>query len=303
MRIAVVTTSYPAFAGDPSGHFVREEVLQLESEGHDVRVFRPEPGGAFGWPGASTRLTAQPARLLEASAWTARAAIALRSFTPERVIAHWCLPSAAPIALTGAPRYAPLEVVSHGGDIRLLTRVPVRARVRVVDTIVRRAERWRFVSEELLASAEGALPRELALELRRIAIVRPSPIDVPDVRALSRELRSRVGGARLYVCAGRLIPSKRVERILDYVATTDNHPSRRSERTLIVLGDGPERARLERIARSWMLDVRFFGTTPRSEALGWIGAADELVHASRAEGCSTVMREAERLGVPVTRLA
>jgi teichuronic acid biosynthesis glycosyltransferase TuaC len=302
MRIAVVTTSYPAFTGDPSGHFVREEVLPLEAEGHDVRVIFPEPGGAFGWPGASSRLTAQPGRLLEASAWTARAAWALRTFSPERVIAHWCLPSAVPIALTGAPRSAPLEVVSHGGDVRLLTQLPERARIHVVERIVRRAEHWRFVSEELLVSLEAALPREVSREMRRISMVRPSPIEIPDVRALSRKLRGRVSRARLYVCAGRLVPSKRVDRILDYVATTDNHPSLRAERTLIVLGDGPERPRLERIARSWMLDARFLGTTPRSEALGWIGAADELVHASRAEGCSTVVREAEELGVPVTRL-
>ena len=29
MRIAVVTTSYPAYDGDPSGHFVETEVAEL----------------------------------------------------------------------------------------------------------------------------------------------------------------------------------------------------------------------------------------------------------------------------------
>ncbi len=48
--------------------------------------------------------------------------------------------------------------------------------------------------------------------------------------------------------------------------------------------------------------MRFLGTTSRREALSWIGAADELVHASRIEGLSTVIREAERLGTSVTRL-
>lgn len=68
------------------------------------------------------------------------------------------------------------------------------------------------------------------------------------------------------------------------------------------LGDGPERARLEKLAREWQIDVRFLGNTPRREALAWIGAADELVHASIAEGISTVVREAEHLGVKVTVL-
>lgn len=42
--------------------------------------------------------------------------------------------------------------------------------------------------------------------------------------------------------------------------------------------------------------------TPRRETLSWIGAAHEVVHASLAEGLSTVVREAESLGVPVTPL-
>jgi glycosyltransferase involved in cell wall biosynthesis len=51
------------------------------------------------------------------------------------------------------------------------------------------------------------------------------------------------------------------------------------------------------------MDVRFVGKRSRSETLTWLGAADEIVHASRAEGLSTVVREAEHLGVPVTILS
>ena len=99
------------------------------------------------------------------------------------------------------------------------------------------------------------------------------------------------------MCAGRLVRSKRVDRVIDYVAS-----HREGEPILIVIGDGPERERLELLARNWALDVRFLGNTPRRETLAWIGAADELVHASIAEGMSTVMREAEQLGVKITVL-
>ncbi len=51
------------------------------------------------------------------------------------------------------------------------------------------------------------------------------------------------------------------------------------------------------------MDARFLGKRPRIEALSWIGAADEVVHASRSEGLSTVIREAEELGVPVRILS
>lgn len=308
MRVAVVTTSYPSYDDDPAGHFVETEVAGLARAGHDVRVFRPEPGGAFGWPGAPTRIRERPSRALDAAAWTLRASLELRRFAPERVVAHWCVPSAFPIALgagigRGARATAELEIVSHGGDVRLLVGMPARARAAIVRAASSRAARWRFVSEELLGALESALSRDDARALRACAEIVPGSIELPDVKDDARAKRSAVCARRLYVCAGRLVASKRVDKVIDYVATSPNHGTRRDERTLVVLGDGPERAQLERLARAWRMDVRFLGTVSRRETLGWIGAADELVHASRAEGLSTVVREAEHLGVPVTILA
>jgi glycosyltransferase involved in cell wall biosynthesis len=301
MRIAVVTTSYPTHDGDPSGHFVETEVAELERAGHELCILRPEPGGAFGWPGAPTRIRERPSRGVEAAAWMARAAIALRRFEPERVIAHWCVPSAFPIALGTK---AELEIVSHGGDVRLLCALPsARVRSAIVRALVGRAARWRFVSEELLASLESTLAPDDARAFRACAVVAPGSIEVPDVRDDALAKRNAIKARRLYVCAGRLVASKRVDKVIDYVATSHDHGTRRDERVLVVLGDGPERAHLERLAKAWQIDARFLGKTTRRETLGWIGAADEVVHASRAEGLSTVVREAEHLGVPVTILS
>lgn len=294
MRIAVVTTSYPTHEGNPSGHFVETEVHQLERAGHEVRVIRPSAGGAFGWPGAATRIREKPSRALEAGGWLLKARFDLMRDPPDKIIAHWCVPCAYPIALADGPE---LEIVSHGGDVRLVSQLP--ARQLVVRALLDRASRWRFVSEELRDTLAAALPSELGARLRSMSHVVPSAIDVPDVLADAAVKRSLIGDRRLYVCAGRLVASKRVDKVIDYVAGSIE----RDERTLIVIGDGPERARLERVAQGWQMDIRFLGKIERREALGWIGAADELVHASRAEGLSTVIREAERLGVPVTILS
>jgi teichuronic acid biosynthesis glycosyltransferase TuaC len=118
-----------------------------------------------------------------------------------------------------------------------------------------------------------------------------------DVEDDVRERRKAIGDRPLYVCAGRLVRSKRVDRVIDYVAGR-----RAGQPILVVIGHGPERERLEKLARRWQIDVRFLGNTPRRETLTWIGAADELVHASIAEGMSTVVREAEQLGVKITLL-
>jgi teichuronic acid biosynthesis glycosyltransferase TuaC len=311
MRIAIVTTSYPTYDGDPSGHFVETEAAELEKEGHDVHVVRPEPGGAFGWPGAGARIRERPTRALEAATWMARATLELRHFAPERVVAHWCIPSAFPIVLGASQlvfshsrRRPELDIVSHGGDVRLLCALPSRPRTKIVRTLLEHATRWRFVSAELLGTLASALANEDdARALRACAEVVPSALEIPDVRDDARAKRRSIGPRRLYVCAGRLIASKRIDKVIDYVATSPNHGSTRSERVLVVLGDGPQRAQLERLAKAWQFDVRFLGKTTRRETLGWIGAADELVHASHAEGLSTVVREAETLGVPVTILS
>jgi glycosyltransferase involved in cell wall biosynthesis len=305
MRIAVVTTSYPTFDGDPAGHFVDAEVGPLAAAGHDVQVIHPRPGGAFGWPGAPTRIRQRPSRLADAAVWAARASAELVRLGPDRIVAHWALPSAFPIALAAlslSRRRIELEIVSHGTDVRLLAHMPPAVRRRVVAPLLRRAAVWRFVSAELGAALESALELDQARALRKIAAVVPSALEVPDVGAEADAKRRALGDRRLYVCASRLVPSKRVDKVIDYVATSGNHGSQRSERTLVVLGDGPERPHLERLARAWQFDVRFLGTTTRRETLSWIGAADELVHASRIEGLSTVIREAESLGTPVTRI-
>jgi glycosyltransferase involved in cell wall biosynthesis len=297
MRIAVVTTSFPGHDGDPSGHFVETEVHELEREGHRVVVITPPvgPGGAFGWPGVAARIRERPHRALGAASWIAKARRELAHAKPDRIVAHWALPSAWPIATASG---AELEIVSHGGDVRLLAALPRALRVRLVRKMTERAAQWRFVSTSLVTTLIASLDERTAAALRRIAVVAPSPVRMHDVADAVRERRAALDGRPLYVCAGRLVASKRIDKVIDYVASKP----RASSPVLVVLGDGPERARLETLAQRWALDARFLGTTARHEALSWIGAADEVVHASQAEGLSTVVREAEHLGVAVTVL-
>jgi len=295
--VCVVTTSYPSHDGDPAGHFVHAEVLELEAIGHRVTVVTPDAGGAFGWPGAAFRLREKPWRAFESAAWMLRATAQVRAARAEKIIAHWSIPSAFPVVSSAALDHVPLEIVSHGGDVRLLAASPRAVRHHVVRRLMRRATSWRFVSEPLLEKLATSLDATDAKALRAMSTIAPSPLAMIDVKEDARARRNAVGSRPLFVCAGRLIRSKRVDRVIDYVAG-----KRSGQPILVVIGDGPERERLEKLAREWQIDVRFLGNTPRREALAWIGAADELVHASIAEGISTVVREAEELGVKVTVL-
>jgi glycosyltransferase involved in cell wall biosynthesis len=297
MRVAVVTTSWPTHPGDPAGHFVHAEARDLERAGHDVVVVAPEPDGAFGWPGVAARLREQPLRAISAAAWVVRARTIVLKLAAERVVAHWAVPSAWPIACAAAG--AELEVVSHGGDVRLLARMPGPVLDRMASAIARRATTWRFVSDALQRQLLDRLGAPARARVQRIAVVRAASIDMPDiagVRAAAAALRLDLGGRRAAVSVGRLVPGKRVDLAIEHLARS------RAADALIVVGDGPERPRLERLARSLRLDARFVGVVTRERALAWIAAADFLVHASEAEGLSTVLREAAALGTPVLRL-
>jgi glycosyltransferase involved in cell wall biosynthesis len=312
MRVAVVTTSYPTSDDDPSGHFVQTEarLIAREAEVHvvtaagggagdasarseaGVQVWRLGGGDAFGWPGVAARVAERPWRLVGAARWTARARRLLQAQPAfDRVVCHWAVPCAFPVAVGAAGE---LEVVSHGGDVRLLVRLPAAARRLVVGRILGRASSWTFVSTSLHDTLAAALDEPQRRRLAAVTRIRPAAIDLPDVRTKVRDLRAGCDGRPLVVCVGRLVESKRFHRAFDHVAQHGMAGTR-----VVVVGDGPEKGRLEAHARRLGLDTRFVGRTSRADALAWIAAADSLLHASRDEGLSTVVREAEALGVPV----
>jgi teichuronic acid biosynthesis glycosyltransferase TuaC len=288
MRIALVTTSWPESEGDPSGHFVRAEARELEQAGHTVTVVAPPVGGAFGWPGVAARLRERPWRILDAVRWVAAARARARRLDVDHVVAHWAVPCGWPIAVA-APA-ASLEIVSHGADVRLLTALPRGMRHAVARAIASRATGWRFVSESLLATLLDSLDPSTRARVQQIATVRPPSLEMPDVAEAIARRRDALGNARVAVSVGRLVPSKRVDRAIEHVARTSDLDA------LVVVGDGPERSRLERLARVRGVDARFVGAVPREDALAWIGAAHVVIHASESEGCSTVLREADALG-------
>ena len=293
MRIALVTTSFPAHEGDPSGHFVQAEARELERQGHEVIVVAPPSGGAFGWPGVGARVRERPARLLDAARWVMQARTRLAGIEAQRVVAHWAVPCAWPVAMPSLPSRAQLDVVSHGGDVRLLVRMPRVVREQVVRAIAEKAVSWRFVSESLKESLLRALGDEARARVERIAVVDAAKVEMPDVREAVARKKRELGAARVAVSVGRLVRSKRVDRAIEHVART------RDLDTLVVVGDGPERGRLEALARARDVDARFLGVLPREETLAWIGAASVVLFASEHEGASTVLREAMAMGTRV----
>ena len=316
-RVLVVTTSFPRDADDPSGHFVQSHARALASAGASVHVIAPfgaitdppqirpplvvHPAGGemlFGFPGALARAGENPLRLAGAAVLAAGVRRRLRQLAPfDRLVAHWIVPCAWPL-LAGTT--APLDILSHGADVRLLARLPPALRAAIVRSLLERGARFQFVATHLRDTLAASLPPALADHLLRASRVEPAPIELPDVTAAAAHLRASLAlapGEKLALCVGRLVPDKRYDLAITALAALA--PRLR----LVLVGDGPERARLESLALASRLHATATGALPRRAALAWIAAADVLVHPSASEGAPTVVREARALGTHVVACA
>ncbi len=105
------------------------------------------------------------------------------------------------------------------------------------------------------------------------------------------------GPVRL-VTVGRLIPLKRIDRLIELI-------SRLGGTGLVIIGDGPERPRLEGLTRSLGVAdrVHFAGQKRQEETLAVMAACDLLVLNSTHEGFPHVILEAMSLGLPVVATA
>jgi glycosyltransferase involved in cell wall biosynthesis len=95
------------------------------------------------------------------------------------------------------------------------------------------------------------------------------------------------------LAVGRLVPGKRFEDVIDAASRM------RPRRTLVIIGDGPERAALERVANERAVDVRFLGARPHDEVLRALRDAAALVSMSISECWPNAIAEALATGTPV----
>lgn len=102
------------------------------------------------------------------------------------------------------------------------------------------------------------------------------------------------GGPPVVLCVANLIGYKGHRHLLNAAALLRQQDV---DFRLVLVGDGPERARLERQASSHRLDVWFLGA--RNDVPALLAAADVVVLASLHEGLSNSLLEAMAAGKPV----
>jgi glycosyltransferase involved in cell wall biosynthesis len=317
VRIGLLTTSFPRHAGDYAGSFVGDRAQRLLEDGHTVEVLAAGDGpdvvdgrltvrripadslfyregapealerGGLAWLAALRFLTALGAAArARAAAWDA-------------VESHWLVPSAL-AASAAAPRH-PRRAFAHSGDVALLERLPfgraIARRLAGDDTDLR------FVSADLQARFARLAGVE-AVGTVEALVVPPSlfaPRVGPDIA-----LRRRLGlDAPTVLAVGRLVPIKGHAALLHACARGRARSAARRKPEVVILGDGPERARLSRLAMTLEVPLRLVGAVPRAEVAAWLRAADLFAHPSirlsngRTEGAPIAAREARAVGIPV----
>lgn len=306
MKILMFDYEYPPLGGGGGvvNAFVAEELAKRHSvwvvtsqygnlpareEKAGVNIVRTRVWGRRDRSAASMRsmLTYPP------SAWVAGARL-LRELEFDLINAHFAVPTgpgSLPLArMAGIPHVLSL----HGGDIYNPAyrfsphRLPL---IRgTVTSVLRRSD---------VVVAQSSNTRENAYKYYRyegpIEVI-PLGIPVPDVPAAGREELDLPHDAFLAVTIGRLVERKATDRLIKALAREEL-----TGVTLIVIGDGPDREELERLAASLGISDRvlFRGRVSDEEKWQLLRNSDLYASASLHEGFGLVFLEAMACGLPV----
>jgi len=164
---------------------------------------------------------------------------------------------------------------------------------------LRLAARLAYPRCDLVIASSRRMADELAARYRVPAeklLVLPNPVDEPAIRAqaaLDPAPALDPPPGRLFVAAGRMVPQKGFDRLIALWTGT------RADDRLVLLGDGPDRAALERQAAGLGLAGRIHFPGFVANPWAWYARADAVLLPSRFEGMPNVALESLACGTPV----
>src|SRR6476469_9696294 len=274
MNVLFLTHSFPQAEGDAAGSFILRLAVALRDEGINVRVVAPAGAGL---PSAEVlegilveRFRYAPRRFERlaytgnmagdvASSWTAKLALvgflgsdfvhavrARRNFEPQVVHAHWWFPSGVVGTWVGGLSHVPLVTTLHGTDVRLARSVGVAK--PLFGHVLEHSAAVTTVSRYLKDETESLIPG-----------VHPTVAPMPVATDLFGPGTSRDGQRLLFV--GRLTAQKGLDHLLHALAMM------KSQASLDIAGDGPNREPLEQLAQQLGIAsrIRWHGQLSQSQ--------------------------------------
>ncbi len=314
LRLLTFSTLFPDSARPNHGVFVENRLRHLVATGEaSSTVLAPVPWFPFSDPrfGEHAKLAGVPA-VEERHGLTVHhprylvipkvgmsvapallylsARLALRRMDPafDAIDAHYVYPDGVAAVWLGAALGKPVVITARGSDVtQLPDHALPRAQIRMA---LRRAA--------ALIGVSAALCRrmvELGADPGKVTTLR-NGVDTHAFHPVDRAAaRGRLGlTRRTLISVGHLIERKRNHLT---IAAMPMLP----DTDFILVGDGPERGRLEAQARALGVAarVRFLGAQPHHALAEFYGAADAMVLASSREGWANVLLESMACGTPV----
>ena len=308
-RVLWLTQVFPRYAGDPYGSFLLRLAREMPSRGWEITVIAPGDEGAparedldgvhverfdprraraggLAYRGEMHRQALRRplafARFLRA--FRAAAADATRKSSPALLHAHWWVPTGMLAKSVAARAGLPWVVSLHGTDVRLVRRMP-----------------WlRGLAGATVRTAAAVLPVSSALD-EEVArwnvphrVILPMPAD-GDLFVPGEASPTPAGDVARFVVVARLTAQKRVG---DVLAAVQQLPAG-VRVTVDVVGDGPERAALERRAAGIPAGiVRFLGMLPLDRMPAVYRGARAVLLPSEGEGYGLTVVEGALCGIP-----
>ena len=316
LRILTLTTLYPNAAQPTHGVFVENRMRDYASRTGDlVRVVAPVPwfpisARLFGRYGAFARAPSSEVRhgadidhpryaippkigmtyaagaMARCFEKSARAMIA----AGERfdvIDAHYLYPDGVAAVQAARRLGLPVVITARGSDVSQIAGFP-RQRRMIIDAIMK--------ADKTICVAQALKDRlvELGAPGDKIEVAR-NGVDLGLFRPLDRDRLRRdmsLQGPTI-ASVGSLIDRKGHHLVIEAMTASP-------DATLIIAGDGPDKAKLQNLAKALGVDdrVRFLGAVAHEALPEVYNAADLLVLASSREGWPNVLLEAMACGTP-----
>lgn len=189
--------------------------------------------------------------------------------------AHYALPQGFLGLLLKYFKSKPLIITVHGSDITLLSKNLLAG--QVMRFVLKRADRVIAVSNFLKGEVE-----KMGVPQERIDVIYGGV-------TLSEDSEPFEPDGRVVTFIGSLVPQKGVDVLIAAFKKIETENT-----NLIIVGDGPERRRLEAMAKG---NIQFLGR--RKGIKNVLEKSEVLVLPSKEEGFGLVLLEAMAAGVPV----
>ncbi len=212
----------------------------------------------------------------------------------DLIDAHYVYPDGLAATMLGSHFKKPVVISARGSDINRF------AQFKTIRPMVRRVlER----ATKVIAVTEALKRRmvDLGCPAEKVTVI-GNGVDgikfAPQPKAAARRRLALSDDRRVVLSVGNLNENKGSAILIDAI---DRLRTTRPDVLLVMVGDGPDKRRLEERIRSLKLEshVKLVGTVPHEQLGTWYSAADLFCLASRREGCPNVVLEAMSCGCPI----